>query len=211
MATYTKLCNADAGMIDNTGSNYGSSSNWSLDYSGTDRWVAINWDLSDFPSDPVIIDSAYVTIHKYSGGNPTVYARRYTGSWSEGTITDANEPSNVGDGDGSVYVGASGGYNVPCTQIVKQWYENGASKYGMRLHASAGSLTYFRSRESTTAPGDRAQLVIVYTLAPTAPPIQFNVNDSWKTAEEVYVNINDVWREVTEAYVNIGDVWRQIE
>lgn len=207
MPQIVEYSNADAGCLQiGSTSNYGGTQNLSLcATSGDLRFSAVNFNLANLPAGAKV-SSATLEIIKYSGADTamTLRAERFTGSWTELGITYSNAPATTYDGDTTTTITSTNQtYVLNVTKICQAW-ANGASKYGIKLIPTAGSLTYLRSREYSWV---SVKLTINYTLV---PEFIVNVGDTWKTPTEVYVNVGDTWRTVTNAYVNVGDTWKEI-
>lgn len=184
-------------------------------------WSLIKFPISGIPSN-AIISSAILTLTQYGSGSTEsgtlrTYTDRCTSSWVESTVTwRTGMPSVTTSGRVTAdFTGTADGtkFNINITAIAQAWINSSAANYGVRISfydsSSYDQLKYFRSREYGTT-SYRPVLVITYTLPATAPPLQVNIADAWRTTNAIYVNVSDVWREISNAYVNIGDTWREI-
>lgn len=140
----------------------------------------------DIPSSikPNTVTSAYLTMSKSSGANPSIRAHRVTGSWGSNTITWNNKPGFTDtDRSANAYsftqYGKSSWYKMNVTNIVKSWVNKNHGNYGFMVkdNTESGTSQWTTFYSSDAASPDKPELIINYMANPKGYAYSVGTND----------------------------------
>lgn len=133
------------------------------------------------------IISAVLTVHLKGdwSGNQTLFVRRVTEEWKEGSINFDNEPDTTATGAASVAVNNGTdkqAVNVDITSIVQFWANNERQVFGLRLHVDATTLRRIVSSEGVQRK-NRPTLALEWATPPD-PPTDLRPNGEGKAISD---------------------------
>ena len=163
------------------------------------------FNLNALPSNAIIVEAELRLYgsgnHNTDGGSNASYLRKVDGSWTENTITWANQPGNISTGQISLNQSTSSDqdYFVDVTDFVNEWFDSPSSNNGLVLmlqseSASALRRLSFYSKESSEP--DKTELVIKYCI----PDLNVQVSDlgnvSYSCESDSITQLNDGFIEL---------------